>query len=281
MGQQRIGSERAVVQTANVFTLSQIQERIIKCVCCPRLVAHRQHTADQKVRRFRNESYWGKPVPSFGDPLARLLIVGLAPAAHGANRTGRAFTGDRSGDWLYEALHRFGFANQPDSFHRQDGLTLHDCFIMQVIRCAPPGNRPDRQEIANCQSYFLDELRLLNNVQAVIPLGRLAFDAYLRAYQQIGNTLPKPRPRFEHGTLTRLPTGHAFLPSYHPSQQNTQTGRLTRVMFHQVFAIARTLFDGNCEEGLGPTGKPHGCSTAPQRGARSRSRGSRAKPLGR
>jgi uracil-DNA glycosylase family 4 len=281
MGQQRIGSERAVVQTANVFTLSQIQERIIKCVCCPRLVAHRQHTADQKVRRFRNESYWGKPVPSFGDPLARLLIVGLAPAAHGANRTGRAFTGDRSGDWLYEALHRFGFANQPDSFHRQDGLTLHDCFIMQVIRCAPPGNRPDRQEIANCQSYFLDELRLLNNVQAVIPLGRLAFDAYLRAYQQIGNTLPKPRPRFEHGKLTRLPTGHAFLPSYHPSQQNTQTGRLTRVMFHQVFAIARTLFDGNCEEGLGPTGKPHGCSTAPQRGARSRSRGSRAKPLGR
>jgi uracil-DNA glycosylase family 4 len=281
MGQQRIGSERAVVQTANVFTLSQIQERIINCVCCARLVAHRQHTADQKVRRFRNESYWGKPVPSFGDPLARLLIVGLAPAAHGANRTGRAFTGDRSGDWLYEALHRFGFANQPDSFHRQDGLTLHDCFIMQVIRCAPPGNRPDRQEIANCQSYFLDELRLLNNVQAVIPLGRLAFDAYLRAYQQIGNTLPKPRPRFEHGTLTRLPTGHAFLPSYHPSQQNTQTGRLTRVMFHQVFAIARTLFDGNCEEGLGPTGKPHGCSTAPQRGARSRSRGSRAKPLGR
>jgi uracil-DNA glycosylase family 4 len=281
MGQQRIGSERAVVQTANVFTLSQIQERIIKCVCCPRLVAHRQHTADQKVRRFRNESYWGKPVPSFGDPLARLLIVGLAPAAHGANRTGRAFTGDRSGDWLYEALHRFGFANQPDSFHRQDGLTLHDCFIMQVIRCAPPGNRPDRQEIANCQSYFLDELRLLNNVQAVIPLGRLAFDAYLRAYQQIGNTLPKPRPRFEHGKLTRLPTGHAFLPSYHPSQQNTQTGRLTRVMFHQVFAIARTLFDGNCEEGLGPTGKPHGCSTAPQRGARSRSQESRAKPLGR
>jgi uracil-DNA glycosylase family 4 len=281
MGQQRIGSERAVVQTANVFTLSQIQERIIKCVCCPRLVAHRQHTADQKVRRFRNESYWGKPVPSFGDPLARLLIVGLAPAAHGANRTGRAFTGDRSGDWLYEALHRFGFANQPDSFHRQDGLTLHDCFIMQVIRCAPPGNRPDRQEIANCQAYFLDELRLLKNVQAVIPLGRLAFDAYLRAYQQIGNTLPKPRPRFEHGKLTRLPTGHAFLPSYHPSQQNTQTGRLTRVMFHQVFAIARTLFDGNCEEGLGPTGKPHGCSTAPQRGARSRSQESRAKPLGR
>ena len=281
MGQQRIGSERAVVQTADVFTLSQIQERIINCVCCARLVAHRQHTADQKVRRFRSESYWGKPVPSFGDPLARLLIVGLAPAAHGANRTGRAFTGDRSGDWLYEALHRFDFANQPDSFHRQDGLTLHDCFIMQVIRCAPPGNRPDRQEIANCQSYFLDELRLLKNVQAVIPLGRLAFDAYLRVYQQIGNTLPKPRPRFEHGTLTRLPTGHAFLPSYHPSQQNTQTGRLTRVMFHQVFATARTLLDGNCGEGLGSTDKSHGCSTAPQRGARSRSQGSRAKPLGR
>lgn len=223
--------------------LAQIQERIIVCACCPRLVAHRQHMADQKVRRFRNESYWGKPVPGFGDPLARLLIIGLAPAAHGANRTGRAFTGDRSGAWLYEALHRFGFANQPNASHRQDGLILRDCFITQVVRCAPPGNKPDRQEVANCQPYFLDELRLLNNVQAVIPLGRLAFAAYLSAYQQIGNTLPTPRLRFEHGKLTRLSTGCAFLPSYHPSQQNTQTGRLTRAMFHQVFATARTLLE--------------------------------------
>ena len=240
-----MGSERTVVHSAEVSALAQIQERIIRCACCPRLVAHRQQVAAQKVRRFRSESYWGNPVPSFGDPLARLLIIGLAPAAHGANRTGRAFTGDRSGDWLYEALHRFGFANQPDSSHRQDGLTLHDCFITQVIHCAPPGNRPDRQEVANCQPYFLDELRLLSNVRVVIPLGRLAFDAYLRACQQIGNTLPTPRPRFGHGKLTCLPTGRAFLPSYHPSRQNTQTGRLTRAMFHQVFATARTLLDEN------------------------------------
>ena len=260
--------------------LARIQERIGNCTCCPRLVAHRQHVADQKVRRFQSESYWGRPVPAFGDPLARLLMIGLAPAAHGANRTGRAFTGDRSGNWLYEALHRFGFANQPDSSHRQDGLALRDCFITQLIRCAPPGNKPDRQEIANCQPYFLDELRVLSNVEVVIPLGRLAFDAYLRAYQQLGNVLPTPRPRFKHGKFTRLPTGHVLLPSYHPSQQNTQTGRLTRAMFHQVFATARTLLDGNCGVGLGSTDKPRGCSTVPPRGARSRSQGSRAKPSG-
>ena len=278
MGQQRTSSEPTVVQSADMSTLAEIQERIVNCVCCARLVAHRQHVADQKVRRFRNESYWGKPVPGFGDPLARLLIIGLAPAAHGANRTGRAFTGDRSGDWLYEALHRFGFANQSVSSHRQDGLTLHDCFITQVIRCAPPGNSPDRQEIANCRPYFLDELRLLNHVQVVIPLGRLAFDAYLRACQQIGNTLPTPRPRFEHGKLTHLQTGHAFLPSYHPSQQNTQTKRLTRAMFHQVFATARMLLDEKFGEGLGPTDRPRGCSTVPQRDAQSRNRGSRTRP---
>ena len=278
MGQQRRSSERAVIQSADMSTLTEIQERIVNCVRCPRLVAHRQHVAGQKVRRFRSESYWGKPVPGFGDPLARLLIVGLAPAAHGANRTGRAFTGDRSGDWLYEALHRFAFANQPVSSHHQDGLTLHDCFITQVLRCAPPGNSPDRQEIANCRPYLLGELRLLNNVQVVIPLGRLAFDVYLHAYQQVGNILPTPRPRFQHGKLTRLQTGHAFLPSYHPSQLNTQTKRLTRVMFHQVFDTARRLLEENFGEGLGPTDRVRDCSTVPQRGARSRIRGGRTRP---
>ena len=177
--------------------LARIQDEIVACVRCPRLVAHRRRVADEKVRRFRDESYWGRPVPSFGDPLARLLIIGLAPAAHGANRTGRAFTGDRSGEWLYEALHRYGFANRPQSCHREDGLTLHDCYITQVIHCAPPGNRPERQEIANCQPYFLEELQLLRNVELVMPLGRLAFDAYLRAYSQNGNPLPSPRPRFD------------------------------------------------------------------------------------
>lgn len=278
MEQQRSGSERTVIQSADAAALAEIQERIVNCSRCPRLVAHRQRVADQKVRRFRSEPYWGKPVPGFGDPLARLLIIGLAPAAHGANRTGRAFTGDRSGDWLYEALHRFGFANQPDSSHRQDGLILRDCFITQVIRCAPPRNKPDRQEIANCQSYFLDELRLLSNVRVIIPLGRVAFDAYLRAHQQVSNILPTRRPRFEHGKLTRLQAGHALLPSYHPSQQNTQTKRLTRAMFHQVFATARMLLDEDFGEGLEPADRPRGCSTAPQRGARSRNRGGRTTP---
>lgn len=247
----QVDSQRAVTLFEDAPVLTQIQQRVINCTCCSRLVAHRQLVANQKVRRFRSEPYWGKPVPSFGDPHARLLIIGLAPAAHGANRTGRAFTGDRSGDWLYEALHRYRFANQPDSSQRQDSLTLYDCFITQVIRCVPPGNKPDRQEIANCQPYFLDELRLLSNVRVVIPLGRVAFDAYLRACRQIGATLSTPRPPFEHGKLTRLPTGQIFLPSYHPSQQNTQTGRLTRAMFHQVFATARALLDGKGVKGLG------------------------------
>lgn len=228
-----------------VPVLTRIQDEIIACVRCPRLVAHRRRVAQEKVRRFRDESYWGRPVPSFGDPQARLLIIGLAPAAHGANRTGRAFTGDRSGEWLFEALHRYGFANLPRSCHREDGLALHDCYIAQVIHCAPPGNRPERQEIANCQPYFLEELQLLRKVELVMPLGRLAFDAYLRACKANGHPMPSPRPRFAHGECTRLPTGHALLPSYHPSQQNTQTGRLTRAMFHQVFATARKLLDRN------------------------------------
>ena len=224
--------------------LARLQDEIVDCVRCPRLVAHRRRVADDKVRRFRDEIYWGRPVPSFGDPRARLLVIGLAPAAHGANRTGRAFTGDRSGEWLYDALHRYRFASLPRSRHRSDGLTLHDCYITQVIHCAPPGNRPERHEIANCQPYFLRELQLLSRVEVVLPLGRLAFDAYLRACRQLGHPLPRPLPRFEHGTCIHLSTGHALLPSYHPSQQNTQTGRLTRAMFHNVFAAARGMLDG-------------------------------------
>ena len=252
---------RAPAQSEIAPLMTRIQDQIIDCERCPRLVTHRRRVATEKVRRYRCESYWGRPVPSFGDPLARLLIIGLAPAAHGANRTGRAFTGDRSGEWLYEVLHRYRFANLPRSLHRQDGLTLHDCFITQVIHCAPPGNRPERQEIANCQPYFLDELQLLENVELIMPLGRLAFDAFLRAYQQAGNPLPSPRPRFQHGKRIHLSTGHVLLPSYHPSQQNTQTGRLTRAMFHQVFAVARTLLDGRRGEGTGLTDKPGDCST--------------------
>jgi uracil-DNA glycosylase family 4 len=223
------------------LTLDGIQSRIIACTQCPRLVAHCRQVAVHKVRRFQHEPYWGQPVPSFGDPAARLLVIGLAPAAHGANRTGRAFTGDRSGDWLYTALHAYGFASQPTATHRDDGLTLYDCFITQVLHCAPPDNKPVRQEILACRHYMLAELRLLTQVQVVVPLGKLAFDAYLQAYQQLGLPVPTPRPHFGHGLLTMLSPGLALLPSYHPSQQNTQTGRLTRAMLHQVFAMVRTL----------------------------------------
>ncbi len=224
-------------------SIAQLQERVIACQMCPRLVTYLQQVGEQKVRRFRHETYWAKPVPSFGDPQARLLILGLAPAAHGGNRTGRSFTGDRSGEWLYGALHAHGFANQPTATHRDDGLTLHDCFIAQVLHCAPPANKPERQEIHNCQPYFLAELRLLTNVQVVVPLGNIAFDAYLRACKHLSVPLPVPRPRFGHGRLCRLPNGRTLLPSYHPSQQNTSTGRLTRPMLDQIFATARRILE--------------------------------------
>jgi uracil-DNA glycosylase family 4 len=224
-------------------SIAQIQERVVACQMCPRLVAYLQQVGEQKVRRFHHETYWAKPVPSFGDPQARLLILGLAPAAHGGNRTGRSFTGDRSGEWLYGALYAHGFANQPTALHRGDGLTLHDCFIAQVLHCAPPANKPERQEIHNCQPYLLAELRLLTNVQVVVPLGNIAFDAYLRACRHLSMPLPVPRPRFGHGRLCRLPNGLTLLPSYHPSQQNTSTGRLTRPMLDQIFATARMILE--------------------------------------
>lgn len=224
--------------------LALLQERIVACTLCPRLVAYRRQVAEQKVRRFRQETYWSKPVPSFGDPHARLLVLGLAPAAHGGNRTGRTFTGDRSSAWLYGALHAHGFASQPTSVHRDDGLRLHDCFITQVLHCAPPANKPAPQEMANCQSYLLAELQLLTNVQVVVPLGKIAFDAYLRACKHLHIPLPAPRPRFGHGQRYRLPNGLTLLPSYHPSQQNTATGRLTRTMLDQIFATARAILSG-------------------------------------
>jgi uracil-DNA glycosylase family 4 len=218
-----------------------LQERIIACTLCPRLVTYLQQVAVQKVRRFRRETYWCKPVPSFGDPQARLLVIGLAPAAHGGNRTGRTFTGDRSGEWLYGALHAHGFASQPTSIHRDDGLQLRDCFITQVLHCAPPANKPAREEIQQCQPYFLAELQLLTRVQVIVPLGKIAFDAYLRACRHLHIPLPIPQPRFGHGQLCRLPNGLMLLPSYHPSQQNTSTGRLTRPMLEQIFATAQAI----------------------------------------
>ena len=208
---------------------------VVACRKCPRLVAHRERVAQEKVRRYRDDEYWGKPIPGFGDPNARLLIVGLAPAAHGGNRTGRMFTGDRSGDFLYRALHRAGFANQPWSRRRDDGLALYDCYITAAVRCAPPGNKPIPNELATCRPYLVEEIRLLRHVRVIVALGRIAFDAFLKAWVDVGRPLPIPRPAFGHGAMVKLPEGVWLLASYHPSQQNTQTGRLTPAMFQRIF----------------------------------------------
>jgi len=221
--------------------LSVLQNTVAGCRRCPRLVAHREKTALVKVRRFREWEYWGKPVPGFGEANARLLVVGLAPAAHGGNRTGRMFTGDRSGDWLYRTLFRFGFASQPDSVSRNDGMRLADCYITATVRCAPPGNKPLPVEFDRCRPFLVEELRLLNKVRVVVVLGKVAFDGYLRACRDLGHALPRPRPAFGHGRVCRLPWGVTLLASYHPSQQNTLTGRLTAPMFDSVFANARRL----------------------------------------
>jgi uracil-DNA glycosylase family 4 len=195
--------------------------------------------AQEKVKRYRDQEYWGKPIPSFGDPQARLLIIGLAPAAHGGNRTGRIFTGDRSGDWLYGALHEAGFANQPTSRHKDDGLVLNDCYITAAVHCAPPDNKPMPEEFAACRPYLLQELTLLRRDRVVVALGQIAFAAYLTACRELGFSLPTPLPRFGHGTQVAL-KDVTLIGSYHPSQQNTFTGRLTREMFAVVFQLAKT-----------------------------------------
>jgi uracil-DNA glycosylase family 4 len=205
------------------------------------MVRHREAVAAAPPRRFRGQSYWARPLPGFGDPRARLLLVGLAPAAHGGNRTGRMFTGDESGNWLYRALHEAGFANQPDARHRNDGLRLRDAYITAAIRCAPPANRPQPDEIANCEPYLLAELRLLRRVRVVVGLGRIGWQAYLRARRALGLPLPAPLPKFGHGAVATFSDGLALIASYHPSQQNTFTGKLTRAMLRDVFVTARTL----------------------------------------
>jgi len=204
-------------------------------------VAHREAVARAKVARFRECAYWGRPVPGFGDPRARLLVVGLAPAAHGGNRTGRVFTGDESGNWLYAALHRAGFANQPTSVERDDGLRLVDAFVTAVARCAPPDNRPTPEEIATCRRHLLAELAALDRVRVVVALGQIAHAGFLAAARLRGVAVPRPAPRFAHGAEHALAPGLALLCSYHPSQQNTFTGRLTRAMLDDVFSRARAL----------------------------------------
>ena len=223
-----------------ISPLSRLERKVIACQRCPRLREYCARVARIKRRAFRDWEYWGKPVPSFGDPEARLLIIGLAPGAHGSNRTGRMFTGDRSGDILYRVLDGTGFASQPRGLARDDGLSLTDCYITAAVHCAPPGNKPSREEIANCRPYLEAELGLLSRVRVIVTLGRLAFDVYLSILRDQGHISSRSPFRFahaaEHGPGPHLPL---LISSYHPSQQNTSTGRLTEPMLCAVFLRAR------------------------------------------
>ena len=222
------------------MNLTCLEREITRCRRCERLVAWREQVAHEKRAAFADQDYWGRPVPGFGDPDARVYILGLAPAAHGGNRTGRMFTGDRSGDWLFAALHASGFANQPMSVGRDDGLELHDCFLAASVRCAPPANRPTPAERDNCLPWARGELDLLARVRVVVCLGGFAWDAALRLRADLGERVPWPKPRFGHGAELggeRL----VLLGCFHPSQQNTFTGRLTVGMMEAVFARAREV----------------------------------------
>ena len=224
----------------------ELHRNVITCTKCPRLVEYRQAVARSKRRMYREFDYWGRPLPGFGDPDARVLLVGLAPAAHGGNRTGRMFTGDRSADWLYGTLYKFGFANQPTSVHRDDGLNIEDVYVTAAVRCVPPANKPLQEEMLACRPYLVKELGLLKRLRVVVALGKIAFDSYLAAYRELlptGQNLPTPRPRFAHGASFALANGITLVASYHPSQQNTQTGRLTRDMFGGIFTTVQRLLD--------------------------------------
>ena len=224
-------------------SLAAIARAVVACERCPRLREHCERVAREKRRAYRDERYWGRPVPGFGDARARLVIVGLAPGAHGSNRTGRMFTGDASGDWLYEALHRTGFASQPHSVSRDDGLALTDCFITAAGRCAPPGNRPTPGELARCRPYLAAELGLLTRARVILALGRIGHEAWLRASGWWERLSARERPRFAHAAEHRFPDGTVLLASFHPSRQNTQTGRLTRAMWHAMFERAGQLLE--------------------------------------
>ena len=218
-------------------TLTAIHAAIVSCDRCPRLREYCAHVAREKRRAFRDDTYWGRPVPGFGDPDARLLLVGLAPAAHGANRTGRVFTGDGSGDFLMAALHRAGFASLSTSRRPDDGLELRDAYITAAVHCAPPANKPAPEELARCLGHLEAELRALPRVRVVVALGRIAFDAYLRALKQ-RNIVLRPKPAFGHAAVHRLPNGQVLIGCFHPSRQNTNTGKLTAAMMDVAFQRA-------------------------------------------
>lgn len=229
------------------MTIKKLNDTVVDCTQCARLVAYRQEVAGAKKRQFQHDTYWGKPVPGFGDQRARVLIVGLAPAPHGSNRTGRMFTGDGidgmgSSDFLMRALHQVGYANQPISRHRQDGLTLSDAYMTAIVRCAPPGNKPNRDEIKTCAAFLDRELALMKNVEVIVALGKLAFDQMLNLFAERGADLPKPRLKFAHSVVVDVgPDRPVLLGSYHPSRQNTQTGKLTPEMLESIFQTAKQL----------------------------------------
>ena len=228
--------------------LAELQNEITACTRCPRLVAWRESVAQNPPLRYAGQEYWARPVPGFGDANAQLLIIGLAPAAHGSNRTGRMFTGDRSGEWLYRALHKAGFANQPQSVSQGDGLQLFNAFISASARCAPPDNKPLPMELSNCREYLLREWQLLENVRVVLGLGKIGFDAAFDASRQLHYTNLKARPRFGHGAAVLLnadskKTGLTLMGTYHPSQQNTFTRKLTEPMFDAIFSRIQEIIE--------------------------------------
>jgi uracil-DNA glycosylase family 4 len=231
------------VSASSRRTLASVTRAIVACEQCPRLRAYCATVALARRRAYRDEEYWGRPVPGFGDPRARLVIVGLAPGAHGSNRTGRMFTGDASGDWLYAALHGAGFARLPSSASRDDGQRLTDCWITAAARCAPPGNKPLPEELARCRPYLSDELRLLVRKRVVLALGRIGHEAWLKASGWWERLPARERPAFAHAAEHAFPDGTTLLASFHPSRQNTQTGRLTHTMWTRVFTRARQLVD--------------------------------------
>jgi uracil-DNA glycosylase family 4 len=241
-----LGSATGNGEGATGNALSVFNSELIACQRCPRLVAYREQIGREKRRAFLDWDYWSRPVPGFGDPAARVLLLGLAPGAHGSNRTGRMFTGDASGRFLFDVLHASGFASQPTGTHRDDGLQLTDCYITAAVRCVPPENKPLPDEIANCAQFLDRELALLKNVRVVIALGRIGFDAYLNYLKRRGVLKSKGGYVFGHGRHYDMPDGRVLLASYHPSNQNTQTGKLTREMFLQIFRTARHLAEGPC-----------------------------------
>ncbi len=233
---ERLADPTAEAPATDRAALAALSDEIVTCRRCPRLVAWREQVAREKVARFRDEPYWGRPAPGFGDPDARILIVGLAPGAHGANRTGRVFTGDASGDFLWAALHAVGLADRPSSRRADDGLTLTDAYIAAAVRCAPPLNKPTVEERDNCAPFLVREVALLSRVRVVVPLGAFGWDATLRTLAALGHPV-RPRPRFGHGAEAVVGP-YRLLGSFHPSQQNTFTGRLTSEMLVAVLRRA-------------------------------------------